>query len=152
MQLVSSCHHIMFLQGKLDHLLDGDLPGSDFPSQRLTYLKSQFYIFVWHKVGKYLLVFYDVHTSHVTLSLIYWAKEHRIILFVLPLHCSRIFQPLDIGCFGPLESAYNKECSAFLRQNVGQEICRLNVHFLCKISSKAYSFVLSLENLRSSFK
>lgn len=145
---------------KLDHLLDGALPGSDFSMSETgwsnseifeTYLKSHFFRFVQRKDGEYLLVLYDGHTSHVTLSFIDWAKEHCtcIILFVLPPRCSHILQPLDIGCFGPLESAYNKECSAFLRQNVGQEICRLNV---CKISSKAYSVALSLENLRASFK
>ncbi|KAJ8300224.1 hypothetical protein KUTeg_021743, partial [Tegillarca granosa] len=50
---------------------------------------------------------------------------------------------LDIGCFGPLESAYNKLCSAFLRRNVDQEICILN-------ACKAYSLVISPNSFDSS--
>jgi len=48
------------------------------------------------KSDDYVLVLYDGHISHVSLSLILWAKQRNIILFVLPPHCSHILQPLDI--------------------------------------------------------
>ncbi|KAJ8315668.1 hypothetical protein KUTeg_007818, partial [Tegillarca granosa] len=59
---------------KLDHLLDGVLPGSDFSL-------SRDWLICLAKRWRILLVLYDGHTSQVTLSLIDWTKEHRIILF-----------------------------------------------------------------------
>ena len=36
----------------------------------------------------YVLILYDGHKSQVSLGLIEWAKSQKIILFVLPPHCS----------------------------------------------------------------
>lgn len=49
-----------------------------------------------------ILVIHDGHKSHVSPSVIEWAKRHNIILLVLPAHTSHILQPLDVGCYGPL--------------------------------------------------
>lgn len=143
---------------KVDHLIEGCLPGTDFDVSETgwsnaevfeSYMKDHFFKFAHPGDGEHLLVLYDGHASHVTLSLIDWAKEQRIILFLLPPHTSHVLQPLDVGCFGPLQRIYNRECSTYLRQHPGQVVCRLNI---CKISSKAYSLALSPENLRSSFR
>lgn len=87
-----------------------------------------------------VLLLFDGHVSHLTLSVNEWAKERGIILFVFPPHCSHILQPMDVGCFGPLEKIYSKECSSYLRGHPGQTIGRFNV---CEISSKAYYKALS---------
>jgi hypothetical protein len=140
---------------KIDHLIDGDLPGTDYTVTESCwsnadvfqeYMKDHFSKYVHVKEGEHLLLLYD---GHVTLSLIDWAKERSIILFLLPPHASHILQPLDVGCFGPLQKIYNKECSSYLRKNLGQVVCRLNI---CQISAKSYSLALSPENLRSSFR
>lgn len=143
---------------KIDHLIDGGSPGTDHTVTESgwsnadvfeEYMKDHFSKYIHVKEGEHILVLYDGHASHVTLSLIDWAKERNIILFLLPPHTSHILQPLDVGCFGPLQKIYNKECSSYLRKNPGQVVCRLNI---CKISAKAYSLALSPENLRSSFR
>ena len=143
---------------KIDHLIDGGLPGTDYTVTESgwsnadvfeEYMKDHFSTYVHVKEGEHHLVLYDGHASHVTLSLIDWAKERNIILFLLSPHTSHILQPLDVGCFGPLQKIYNKECSSYLRKNPGQVVCRLNI---CQISAKAYSLALSPENLRSSFR
>ena len=55
------------------------------------------------------LVLYDGHDkSHIHPDIIHWAKEHNITLLGLPPHTSQILQPLDVGCFGPLEKFYNQ--------------------------------------------
>ena len=145
---------------KLDHLTEGATPGTDFDVNESgwsnteifeKYLKEHFtkYAHLPDKDDEFILVTYDGHASHVSLSLIEWAKEHNIILFLFPPHCSHILQPLDIGCFGPLERIYNKECLSYLRNHPGQVINRLNI---CQIACKAYSLALSPENLRASFR
>ena len=37
--------------------------------------------------------------------------EHNIHLFCLPLHMMHRLQPLDVGMFGPLQSAWQNTCS-----------------------------------------
>ena len=54
-----------------------------------------------------MLWIYDGHSTHVNPTIIDWARSNRIILFVLPAHHSHILQPLDVGCFGPLQRIYN---------------------------------------------
>ena len=59
----------------------------------------------------HLLLFLDGHKSHISLDLLEWAKERKIILFILPAHTSHILQPLDVSCYGLLHKMYNSECS-----------------------------------------
>lgn len=96
-----------------------------------------------------VLLMYDGHKSHISVSLIDWAKQENIILFILPAHTSHVLQPMDIGCFGPFESIYNAVAHKYMRENCGASITRNNI---CPIACKAYSKALSPDNLQNSFK
>ena len=50
-----------------------------------------------------LLLLFDGHLSHVSLSLIKRAMEERIIIIKFPPHVTDVLQPLDVACFGPLK-------------------------------------------------
>ena len=65
-------------------------------------MKERFLKFVQTRNGEPIQVLYDGHRSHIGIDLIEWARENKI-LFVLPPHCSHILQPIEIGCFGPLQ-------------------------------------------------
>ena len=99
--------------------------------------------------GEKTLILFDGHKSHVNLTLSEWGKQNNVVFFVLPPHTSHITQPLDVGCFGPLKSAYHRECQAFLRNNPGQQITKYDVG---GISSKAYNKAITADNLISSFR
>ena len=71
------------------------------------------------------------------------------MLFVLPLHCSHILQPLDICCFSPMKAKFNQECQLFMRQNPGRQITRYDI---CALTCKAYMKGLNANNLISAFK
>ena len=94
-----------------------------------------------------ILILYDGHRSHFSLDLIEWAKTNNMILFVLPPHCSHILQPMDVGCFGPLQIKYSQECQTFSRCN-GRMVSRYDV---CALACKAYSAALTPANLRAAF-
>ena len=94
-----------------------------------------------------ILILYDGHRSHFSLDLIEWAKTNNMIRFVLPPHCSHMLQPMDVGCFGPLQIKYNQECQTFSRSNV-RMVSRYDV---CALACKAYSSVLNPVNLRAPF-
>ncbi|MCG7892797.1 MAG: hypothetical protein N0C80_21395, partial [Candidatus Thiodiazotropha endolucinida] len=96
-----------------------------------------------------ILLLYDGHKSHISISLIQWARENSIILFVLPPHCSHILQPMDVGCFSPFENLYQQEAHKFMRRSGGRSITRYDV---CGLACKVYEQALSPSNLRSAFK
>ena len=51
------------------------------------YLKNHFLKYVQSRDSSVpILLLYDGHLSHVSLTLIEWARENNIILFVLPPH------------------------------------------------------------------
>ena len=114
-----------------------------------SYLEDHFMKHVQSSEDKPVLLMYDGHASHVSPYLIQWAREHHIILFVLPPHTSHLLQPLDVGVFGPFKKFYYSECSMFMRQNIGQVITKYN---MASIASKAYLKAATPVNIQASFK
>ena len=96
-----------------------------------------------------VLLIYDGHASHISPSLIEWAKEHSLILFVLPAHTSHILQPLDVAIFGPFKSYYYTECAMYMQRHMGQKVTRYD---MAKIASKAYLKAMTPLNIQSAFR
>jgi hypothetical protein len=48
----------------------------------------------------------DGHGSHTTPEFDTFCTENRTITLCIPPHTSHIVQPLDVGCFGGLKTAY----------------------------------------------
>lgn len=61
-----------------------------------------------------VLLLLDNHSSHISLSIFDYCKEHGIILLTIPPHTSHKLQPLDVSFYGPLKSAFNKQCDYHL--------------------------------------
>lgn len=57
----------------------------------------------------------DNHGSHITWQFIEYALSHKIVLVALPPHSTHKLQPLDVGCFGPLQFYYGVEVDDFCR-------------------------------------
>ena len=55
-----------------------------------------------------LLLLVDGHVSHVSGKLIKLAIENDVTLLKLPPHVTDVLQPLDVTCFGPLKSKWEK--------------------------------------------
>ena len=62
-----------------------------------------------------ILILYDGHKSHISLTLTDWAKKHNVILFVLLPHTSHVKQPLDVGVFGPSSQCITKSAKPTCR-------------------------------------
>jgi hypothetical protein len=143
----------------LPELMNGAIPGCDgtvsdtgYSNTHIftSYVKEHFLKYVQSRDSSQpVLLLYDGHRSHISLSLIKWAQENNIILFVLPPHTSHILQPMDVGCFGPFETLYQQEVHKFMRQSVGRSVTRYDI---CSLVCKVYEKSLSSDNLRSSFK
>lgn len=96
-----------------------------------------------------ILLLYDGHKSHVCVPLIEWARQHNIILFVLPPHTSHALQPLDVGVFGPFKNAFYQLCFKFMRKNPGKVISRYD---LCSLVCEAHHLALTAKNLIGAFR
>ncbi|XP_063401995.1 uncharacterized protein LOC134686219 [Mytilus trossulus] len=112
------------------------------------YLTDHFLKYIPGRNNDNVLLLLDGHTSHVAVDIIEWAQEHHIIIHVLPAHNSHSLQPLDVGCYGPLQRIYDNECHKTIRQN-SSVITKYNI---CELACKAYQKALSPENLHSALR
>ena len=90
----------------------------------------------------------DGHKSHITIPVINWAKQHNVIIQILPAHSSHFLQPLDVGCYGPFENIYNSLCHKTIRLSG----CTITKHDVCELACNAYGKSLSAGNLQSDFR
>jgi hypothetical protein len=68
--------------------------------------------------GAYRLLILDGHSSHATPEFDQYCAENKIITLCMPPHTSHLLQPLDVGCFSPLKTAYGHEVGELARQGV----------------------------------
>ena len=114
------------------------------------YFKSHFFKYVQERdPDQHVLLLYDGHRSHISLSLIEWAKQNKMILFVLPPNTSHILQPIDVGCFGPFEGLYQAEVEKFTSKKAGTS---MTIYDICGPICKAYNKALQGDNLREAFR
>jgi len=71
--------------------------------------------------GKLILLIYDGHGLHKADEMWELALQHGVHLFCLPPHTTHHLQPLDVGVFGPLQNAWQKNCNEFLAKT-GKEV------------------------------
>ncbi|XP_052771637.1 uncharacterized protein LOC128211197 isoform X2 [Mya arenaria] len=144
--------------GMLEDLMKGASPGAAGTVSITGCLnKDVFESYIKHHLLKYLpprspnepvLILYDGHKRDVSLSLIGWAKEDNMILFVTPPRCGHL-QPLDVSCFGPMEEAWKALMHSFMNKSGGISMCRDGVaHLACEI----YRSTLTPSNIMSAFK
>jgi hypothetical protein len=69
-------------------------------------------------VGVYRLLILDGHDSHTTPEFDDFCIRHKIITLCMPAHASHILQPLDVGCFGPLKTAFGTLISDLARRRI----------------------------------
>jgi hypothetical protein len=69
-------------------------------------------------VGSYHLLVLDGHESHHLTDFEIYCAEHNIIALCMPPHSSHLLQPLDVGCFEPLEKAYGQEIEHLIRSSI----------------------------------
>lgn len=94
------------------------------------------------------LLLMDNHSSHTSLLTYNYCKDNGIIVVSFPPHTSHRLQPLDLTFFGPLKTAYNRECSLFLKQHGFQRISKEDVPILLK---SAYEKVAGVSKAVSGF-
>ena len=81
-----------------------------------------------------VLLILDGHASHLSRETLLLAKENKVHFLVLPPHTTHIFQPWDVGDFGPLKKAFSEACTKLMRRNKRKYINRYD---FCKVLTPA---------------
>jgi hypothetical protein len=77
------------------------------------------------EVDRPVLLVYDGCASHLSLDILEEAEKLQVLLFKLPANTTHLFQPLDVGVFGPLKRQIRTEIRLFSRQHAGSSISKL---------------------------
>ena len=64
--------------------------------------------------------FLDGHHSHISLDLIRTARDSNVILLCLPPNTTHLLQPLDVGVFGPLKTAWRSILKRYKLESRGE--------------------------------
>ena len=65
------------------------------------------------------LLIMDGHSSHVNMRFIEFCDNYEIILAILPPHSTHRLQPLDVGIFSPLSTAYSNQIDHLIQSSQG---------------------------------
>lgn len=95
-----------------------------------------------------ILLILDNHSSHISLEAIQFSRASGIHLLSLPPHASHKIQPLDVGFFGPLKTAYGQETDKWMTMNPGKII---TIYEVAALFGKAYTRTASIEKAEKSF-
>ncbi|KIJ43448.1 hypothetical protein M422DRAFT_253326 [Sphaerobolus stellatus SS14] len=60
---------------------------------------------------EFVLLLMDGHKSHETDEMVIQALDNRVILILLQGHTTHKLQPMDVGVFGPFQTAWGKHCT-----------------------------------------
>ena len=96
-----------------------------------------------------VLLIFDGHSSHISLELIELAQEQDVHLLCLPSHTSHLLQPLDVGVFKSLKSAFNKACKKYMAENPG---CVVRSENLASLLAHAWPLSVTPVNIMSGFR
>jgi hypothetical protein len=86
--------------------------------------------------GKPIVLVYDGHGSRIADEMIELALKNNNILFCLPPHTTHQLQPLDVGVFGPVQTAWSDRCDIVV-ETTGEGIPRKRVVVEYMIAQKA---------------
>lgn len=88
-------------------------------------------------------------SSHLNIEVIDLCRENGVILFTLPPHTSHRTQPLDVGVFGPFQTAYSKAYHNWTVTHPGQ-VC--TIYDIASLVNDALGKAAIPSNIFSAFK
>jgi PAS domain-containing protein len=95
------------------------------------------------------LLIVDGHSSHLNSRFLNFCNDHGIILGILPPHSTHRLQPLDVGIFSPLSTAYSNEIDHLIQSSHG--FSRITKRSFWPMFRGAWKTALTFENIRSAF-
>jgi hypothetical protein len=100
-----------------------------------------------YTVGRYRLLIFDSHGSHVTPKFDYYCHKNAIIVLCISAHSSHLLQLLDVGCFSPLKRFYRQE----VEQLMSVDISHIDKQEFLQLYQRVRPKALHSTNIQSSF-
>lgn len=100
-----------------------------------------------------VLLILDNHSSHISITIYEFCKNHGIVMLSIPPHTSHRLQPLDLTFFAALKSAYSRQCNLFLKRKITcpEKENKLTPYDISEIFKLAYEQVANVEKGVSGF-
>ena len=100
---------------------------------------------------RWKLLILDNHHSHVTHNFLQYAWDHQILCLCLPPHTTHALQPLDVGLFGPLATAYKQEIQQIYNGSLGNRSISKDIFYPLykRARDKTYQSVIIKSAFRS---
>ena len=124
-------------------------------SQRGWIITELFYRWLVEHFVKYsaavrpLILLVDGHSSHIDINTSKFCKENGILLYCLPPHSSHITQPLDVGFYGPLKTAWKKAVAKYTLNNIGKSVTK---YTFARVFKEAWLNTVKLSTIVNSFR
>ncbi|KAF4287008.1 hypothetical protein CNMCM8689_001357 [Aspergillus fumigatus] len=117
----------------------------------LAWLKDIFDRYTKEKARRrWRLLILDGHGSHLTMEFINYCDDNKILLMTYPPYSTHSLQPLDVGIFSPLATAYSKQLEEFLHKSMG--LSHITKRDFFRLFWPAWEQALSSRNILSSWK
>lgn len=95
------------------------------------------------------LLILDNVQSHLSIEAIDLCRDKGVTLFTLPPHTTHKTQPLDVGLFGPFQTAYSRAYNSWTVSHPGQ-VC--SIYEIAGLVNEALSKAATPANIFSAFK
>jgi hypothetical protein len=96
------------------------------------------------------LLIVDGHSSHVNIKFLDTADRLRIIVHIMPPHSTHRLQPLDVGLFGPLSTAYNNALNNLMHRSLG--MVYMSKRLFWPMFKEAWEIAFTSKNILHSFE
>jgi hypothetical protein len=96
------------------------------------------------------LLLVDGHSSYVNMAFINFADKHRIIVMILPPYTTHRLQPLDVGLFQPLSTAYSKELDDLMSKSGG--LVSMSKRMFSPMFKRAWDKSFTVVNIQHAFQ
>jgi hypothetical protein len=91
----------------------------------------------------------DGHSSHISIDLFLWCRDHQIIFVILPPNTTHLLQMCDTSIFGPTKSRWRKGVSELKRQEQKTE---LNHKDFIKILANVMKITMTPDAIKNGFR
>lgn len=95
-----------------------------------------------------VLLFIDGYSTHISLEASKLCADNNIVLYCLLPNATHVLQACDIGLFGPMKAAWNKELKNWTMDNIGQIV---NKSVFPSLFKRAWENVATVSNAAHGF-
>lgn len=97
------------------------------------------------------ILYFDGHSSHISLRIVELAMAHNIQLVKFPSHMTDKLQPLDVCVFGPIKTAWERALVEYGKGQIGKGCTRLPKSKFGELLAGVWDRI-SKESIKSGFR